>query len=432
MHKIEHAILKETVYTETLPNGLKVFLVPKPGFTKTYAVFATRYGSMDNHFTVGGAEHRVTDGIAHFLEHKLFEEEFGDIFHTFAEQGASANAYTSHHHTAYLFSATDRVPENLGTLLDFVQRPYLTPENVEKEKGIIEQEIRMYDDMPYWRGYRQLLESLFHVSPVRIDIAGTVASISRIDVASLMRCYTTFYHPSNMILVVVGDVEPEAIMALVRENQAGKRFVPQPPIERHFDPEPPTVATPRATLALSVTRPMVMIGFKDPAGTSAETRLRRQLLMNVVQNALFGRTSDLYQTLLDDGTIDDSLAFDYDTGERYGYSYLAVETDAPERFERALAETVGAARERGLDPEAFDRSVKKQLGDFLHGLNSPEAIANTLADMTFQGGDFFAVPELLESLTLAEANALVREHFDPARQAVTIVTPAEGALPVAA
>lgn len=431
MHKVEHALLKETVFTETLPNGLKVFLVPKPGFTKTYAVFATRYGSMDNHFKVGGSEHRVTDGIAHFLEHKLFEEEFGDIFHAFAEQGASANAYTSHHHTAYLFSATDLIPKNLTTLLDFVQRPYLTPENVEKEKGIIEQEIRMYDDMPYWRGYRQLLESMFHVSPVKIDIAGTVESIHRIDVDALMRCYTTFYHPSNMILVVVGDVNPEALMALVRENQAAKTFAPQPPIERLFAPEPGSVAQPRATLALSVSRPTVMIGFKDPQGTPAETRLRRQLLMNVVQNALFGRTSDLYQALLDDGTIDDSLAFDYDTGAHYGYSYLAVETDAPERFEAAIAEAVARAHAHGLDPEAFSRSVNKQLGDFLHGLNSPEAIANALADTTFQGGDYFAIPELLEALTLEEANALVREHFSPSQQAVTIVTPAAGALPVA-
>ncbi len=236
MATLTYDTIREQVITETLPNGLKVMLVPKPNYTKTYAVFTTRYGSIDNHFQAeGGPEHHVTDGIAHFLEHKLFEEEWGDIFHTFAAQGASANAFTSHTRTAYLFSATDRIEENLTTLLDFVQRPHLTPENVEKEKGIIEQEIKMYDDMPFWRAYRHLLELLFHKSPVRIDIAGTVESITKIDRDALMTCYSTFYHPGNMLLAVVGEVDAQKLLPLIRANQAGKSFTPSAPIKRFFE-----------------------------------------------------------------------------------------------------------------------------------------------------------------------------------------------------
>ncbi len=419
-----YATIQEQVLTETLPNGLTVQLVPKPGYAKTYAVFTTRYGSIDNHFQIEGAPIRqVTDGIAHFLEHKLFEEEWGDIFHTFSAQGASANAYTSHNRTAYLFSATGQVDENLQTLLDFVQRPHLTPENVEKEKGIIEQEIRMYDDMPFWRAYRHLLEGLFAVSPVRIDIAGTVESIGRIDRDALMTCYETFYHPSNMMLAVVGDFEPGRIMALVRENQAKKTFTPPRVIKRFFAAEPARVAKPRHEVRLAVSRPLVMLGWKDKAATASEEHLKRELLMGQIQDVLFGRASELYQALLDRGLIDDPISYDYEVGQGYGFSYVGCETDDPVAFRAAIEATIARFLRDGLPDDEFERARRKQIGDYLHTLNSPEAVANQVTEVAFKDADYFAIPDLIAALRREDAEALLHEHFDAAQVAESVVLP---------
>jgi predicted Zn-dependent peptidase len=425
-----YATINEKTHTETLPNGLTVVLVPKPGYTKTYAVFTTRYGSIDNHFQVAGEpEHRVVDGIAHFLEHKLFEEEWGDIFHTFAAQGASANAFTSHSRTAYLFSATERVTENLETLMDFVQRPHLTPENVEKEKGIIEQEIRMYDDMPFWRGYRHLLESLFKRCPVRIDIAGTVESIYKIDRDALMMCYSTFYHPSNMVLAVVGPFDPEATLAQIRANQIKKTFAPGREIKRFFEDEPAGVRQAHHEIKLAVSRPLLLMGWKDKAGIPKGLQLRRELVMALVQDVAFGRAAKLFQELLDRGLVDDSFSFDYECGPGYGFSYLGVETDEPDTFQTAVAEALAGLVANGLDATEFERSRRKQLGDYLHTLNSPEAIANHLTDVLFKDADYFKIPDIIAEITLDEANTVLREHYDATQLAVSVVLPNGEAAP---
>jgi predicted Zn-dependent peptidase len=262
-----------------MDNGLHVYVLPKPGFQKTYATFATKYGSVDNHFRVEGQQSvKVPDGIAHFLEHKMFEEPEGDIFATFSSNGASANAFTSFDQTVYLFSATERIQENLTTLVNFVQHPYFTDENVEKEKGIIGQEINMYEDNPDWRSYFGLIEALYKVHPVHIDIAGTIQSISTITKETLYSCYEAFYHPSNMILFVVGGVDPAEVIELVRNNQAKKDYKPQGEIERIFDDEPTTVAEPRHEVKLAVSLPKLLFGFKEAeVGLTGEALLRHDL-----------------------------------------------------------------------------------------------------------------------------------------------------------
>ena len=302
MEEIRYPGVKETVYRETMPNGLEVFVLPKPGFQKTYAAFSTRYGSVDNWFSAGGEPFvRVPDGIAHFLEHKMFEEPTGDIFATFATQGASANAFTSFDRTVYLFSATEQIPANLATLLDFVQHPHFTDENVEKEKGIIEQEINMYKDNPDWRVYFGLIDALYHKHPVHIDIAGTVESIRQIDKETLYRCYETFYHPSNMMLFVAGGVDAAETMKLVRDNQAAKSFGPARDIARKFEPEPADVKKPRVLIDLPVSLPKCMIGFKEAAMPQDEQALlRRETTTKLMLETLFGPSSELYQSLYDD------------------------------------------------------------------------------------------------------------------------------------
>ena len=244
MKKIAFDQLKETLYHEKMENGLNVYILPKQGFSKTFATFTTKYGSIDNDFVpLNSTEYNhVPDGIAHFLEHKLFEKEDGDVFQQFSKQGASANAFTTFNRTAYLFSSTSNVEKNLETLIDMVQSPYFTEKTVEKEKGIIGQEITMYDDNPDWRLYFGVIENMYQHHPVKIDIAGTIESISILQISYLYECYNTFYHPSNMLLFVVGPVDPDQIMNLIRDNQNKKDYKDMSEIKRRFEDEPSKVA----------------------------------------------------------------------------------------------------------------------------------------------------------------------------------------------
>jgi predicted Zn-dependent peptidase len=423
MQQIEHPQLKETLYHEQLPNGLEVYLLPKPGFFKTYATFTTRYGSIDNHFQPPGEEEiKVPDGIAHFLEHKMFEEEDGDVFTRFSKQGASANAFTSFDRTAYLFSATDQIKENLMTLIDFVQRPYFTDENVEKEKGIIGQEIRMYDDNPEWRSYFGLIEAMYHRHPVRIDIAGTVESIAKIDKETLYKCYETFYHPSNMVLFVVGSIDPETTMQWIRENQAAKPVGKQAEIKRFYPEEPETVAEKRKEIRLPVGIPKCLFGFKEhKIGLTGDDFLKQELATQLVLEALFGPGSDLYQSLYDDGLIDDNFGFDYSLEQGYGFSIVGGDTPDPDKLTQRVENELPQRVQTGIQADTFERIRKKKIGQYLRYLNSPEWIANQFTRYRFNGADLFRLIPLLESLTLEEVNERMRDHVNWDRFAVSVV-----------
>lgn len=242
----------------------QVYILPKPEFNKTFATFTTNYGSIDNQFVPLNENEmtKVPDGIAHFLEHKLFEKEDGDVFQQFSKQGASANAFTSFTRTAYLFSCTSNFEENLETLVDFVQEPYFSEKTVEKEKGIIGQEITMYDDNPDWRLYFGTIQNMYKNHPVKIDIAGTIESISHINKDLLYTCYETFYHPSNMLLFIVGPVDAEKVMKQVRDNQQKKDYKEISDIQRHFDEEPETVDQEKQVLKMPVQSSKCMVGLK--------------------------------------------------------------------------------------------------------------------------------------------------------------------------
>lgn len=415
--------LQETLLHEKLDNGLEVFILPKPGFTKTYATFTTRYGSIDNHFRAAGKEEvRVPDGIAHFLEHKMFEEPEGDIFSTFASQGASANAFTSFDRTVYLFSATESVEANVNTLLNFVQNPYFTDENVEKEKGIIIQEINMYRDNPDWRVYYGLIETLYSKHPVHIDIAGTAESVRSITKDMLYECYRTFYHPSNMSLFIVGGVDAEAMLERVKANQAAKTFEPAGPIERFFEPEPAEVRQRKIEIDLPVSLPKCLFGYKEePAAASGEAAIRRELATKLMLDALLGASSPLYQELYDDNLISDSFGHEYNTGPGYAFSVIGGDTKDPDELLRRVSDAFRAAAESGIAESVFERTRRKKIGAYLRMLNSPEAIAGEFTRYRLKGGDLFAVVDLYESLTLEEINARLREHADPSRLAVSVV-----------
>lgn len=413
--------LQESLWHETLDNGLEVFILPKQGFTKTYATFTTRYGSIDNHFTPPGKETiKVPDGIAHFLEHKMFEEPEGDIFSKFASQGASANAYTSFDRTVYLFTATHEVEANLDTLLHFVQNPYFTDENVEKEKGIIVQEIDMYRDNPDWRVYFGLIEAMYQKHPVHIDIAGTPDSVRSITKEMLYDCYHTFYHPSNMTLFIVGGVDPEQVMEQIKQDQAKKTFPSSGEIKRLFEDEPQQVKEKKRELTLPVSLPKCLFGFKESA-PEADDAIRRELASKLMLEALLGASSVLYQSLYDDNLISDGFGHEYNTGPGFSFSMIGGETRDPEELVKRVCDAMYDAAKNGISSDIFERTRRKKIGAFLRMMNSPESIASEFTKYRQRGGDLFTLVEIYESLTLNEINERIKEHATPDRLAISIV-----------
>lgn len=415
--------LGETVYHETLPNGLAVYLVPKQGFSKTYAVFTTRYGSIDSHFRLkSGEEVHVPDGIAHFLEHKMFEKKEMDVMHEFSRNGASCNAFTSFNRTAYLFSCTDNLDRNLNLLLNYVQEPYFTDASVEKEKGIIGQEITMYDDNPDWKVYMNLLKAMYQKFPIKMEIAGTIESISHITKEYLYQCYETFYHPGNMVLLVVGSFDPETVMKWVRDNQAAKEFPPTPKIERLFPEEPAPVAESRVEAILAVGLPKCLIGFKEKTnGLTGEALLKRELTTKLVLDIAFGTSSALYQKWYGSGLITESFDFDYSGEKEYGYSIIGGDTPDPDKLVAEVQQGIGELMQRGIDQQDFERAKRKKIGLFLRSLNSVEFIANQFTSYKFNGTELFSVVPALESITREEVEARMREHFLTEQMSVSIV-----------
>ncbi|SFE37861.1 EF-P 5-aminopentanol modification-associated protein YfmH [Alteribacillus iranensis] len=422
MEQMSFKQLNETIYKEVLPNGLTVFILPKPGYHKTFATFTTNYGSIDNHFVPIGGEEPVSvpDGIAHFLEHKMFEDEQGDVFHTFGEQGASANAFTSFTKTAYLFSSTQSIDENLETLLDFVQHPYFTVDSVEKEKGIIEQEIRMYEDNADWQLFFRLLRNMYHNHPVKIDIAGTVDSIQEITKEDLYTCYETFYHPSNMVLFIAGEANPEHMMGLIKENQSSKTFKEPEEITRKFENEPEHVANERSVTPMSVNTPKCMVGYKiPPSDKQGNDLLRYELSMDLLLEMLFGTGSDAHESLYADGLIDDSFSTDFSVDRSFSFAVIGGDTSNPDELEKRINQIMENAKVSGVSREQLERVRKKRIGNFLKQLNSPEFIANQYTGYVFSNIHLFEMLPVLETITYEEINELLRSQFKKNRQAVS-------------
>jgi len=427
MEKINFDQLQEELYHEKLSNGLNVYILPKKGFNKTFATFTTKYGSIDNNFVPLGKEDyvKVPDGIAHFLEHKLFEKEDGDVFQQFSRQGASANAFTSFTRTAYLFSSTSDVEKNLETLVDFVQDPYFSEKTVEKEKGIIGQEITMYDDNPDWRLYFGLIQNLYQNHPVKIDIAGTIESISHITKDLLYECYNTFYHPSNMLLFIVGPVDPAKFMDQVRENQAKKDYKEMPEIQRKFDEEPIQTAEQKQVLEMNVQTSKCLIGMKalhvDQSGAEL---LKNELTMNVLLDLLFGKSSENYNQLYNEGLIDETFSYDYTQEQGFGFAMVGGDTENPDKLADQLKNMLFDAKKgTTFTEEQLDRAKKKKIGGFLRAVNSPEYIANQFTRYAFNDMNLFDVVPTLEKITMDDVKTMASEVISEERFSVCQVIP---------
>lgn len=414
MKVIKYPTLKETLYFEEMPNGLKVYLLPKVGFSKTYGLFSTRFGSVDTTFVPLHEQDmiKVPDGIAHFLEHKMFEMEDGDASEAFAKLGASTNAFTSSSRTAYLFSTTSHEKECIELLLDFVQDIYLTDENVEKEKGIINQEIGMYDDDPDWRCYFGSIQNLYQHHPVKIDIAGTVETVASIDKATLEKCYHTFYHPSQMMLFVVGHIDPDEIMKLIQDNQQQKHFSKENPIQRAVVNEPLDVAQKEAVLHMDVTMPKIIVSMKiNTILTKPQERLKRELAMNLFLDIFFAKSSSLYDEWLNEELINDSFSAQFTQERDYCFLQIGGDTLYPEQLKEKILYFIEHIHEYDIHQEDFLRLKKKTMGIMISLFNSPESIANMFSRYYFEGIMIFDLIDCLNALTMDDLMSL-RDLFD--------------------
>ena len=359
MNKTEYDQINETLYHEVLPNGLTVYLLPKNDYHKTYGLFSTNYGSIDNEFIPYGSDKKikVPDGIAHFLEHKLFEKEDGDVFQLFGQQGASANAFTSFTKTSYLFSTTDQVENNLY------------PEH-----------------------------------PLHIDIAGTVESIEAITADDLYTCYRTFYQPSNMVLFVVGKLEPEKLMELIRTNQNAKDFPPAQKIERYFPDNNGDIIA-KSSMRSAITRDKFVLGIKglDVLPAEGKELLRYKTALNLLFQLLLGNTSQNYLKMYNDGLIDDSFGFEFSLDREFHFADFSGDTDQPEKAAEKVKEILLHFEEdQELSEENLTLLKKKMLGQYFQTLNSLEYIANQFTQSLFGDQTLFDLPEIIESIQLAD------------------------------
>ncbi|SDC51801.1 EF-P 5-aminopentanol modification-associated protein YfmH [Shouchella lonarensis] len=424
MKRIEYRQLGETLYQEQLENGLDVYILPREGFHEAFATFTTKYGSIDNVFVPRGQKEsiRVPDGIAHFLEHKMFDGKDDDVFNTFGEQGAAANAFTSFTRTGYLFSATKQIEKNVKQLLDFVQRPYFTDHSVDKEKGIIAQEIIMYADDPDWRAYFGVIENMFEEHPVRIDVGGNLSSLKEITKEDLYTCYETFYHPSNMVLFIVGPVDPASLMTLVRENQAAKVFPVREEIIRRVIPEGTPAHCAKRTILMPVQMPTCTVGYKEKEPTrQGKDLLKRQLAIQVVLDILFSSSSKAYQSLYKEGDIHGSLAFNYTAEWGFGFSMISGDSHNPNRLVEIITETVKMYQKSGFCDEEANRAIKKKIGVFLRSLNSTNFIAKEFTRYQFNAMNLFDVVPTLEALTVDDLQSVLIDHFTAEYQTICIV-----------
>lgn len=418
--------LREFALLRVHESGLPVYFCSKPGFHKRYACFATSYGSLDASFLLAdGRMIAVPDGIAHFLEHKVFEREHGNALDLFSRRGASCNAYTSFAVTNYLFSCGEQFFAHLDALLEFVLTPYITPENVEKEKSIIAQEIRMYQDHPGWRIFTNLLEALYHEHPVRRDIAGTVESIQGIDTEQLYTCHRTFYQPGNMILFGIGDESPEQFFDQVdrtltrfpdwRERPAATRVRPT---------EAPTVRDAARTLRMEIAMPQLLLGIKDrAAGRTGRAFLAQELITDLLLQIVFGKSSAFYERAYQAELIDDTFSVDYSAHGDVGFSLLSGDTPDPDRLTAEVREEMLRMRATGIEAADFERQQRAAMGSFFRHFNSLEFTANNFCAYRFQGVNLFDIIDVLHGITREDLEARLAEHLVPDAVATSTLLP---------
>lgn len=417
MEVIESKLLGEKEYIETLENGMKIIVVPKHRTNKKYIIWGTKFGSIDNHFIEPktNKEVKVPDGVAHYLEHKMFEQKSGvDSLFTLMALGLDANAYTTNDHTAYLFGGVDNFYKGLDELMDYVQNPYFTDQNVEKERGIIGQEIGRYDDEPVWKVYLNAMKCLYTNNPIRIDIAGTVETISHITKEILYSCYNTFYHPSNMIMCIAGDFEPEEIV-----NEVRKRLLPREQMEeikRIYPKEPDHICQKQMVANMNVNMPLFMIGYRDYLKN--EGNVKKDTALKIIFNSLLGKCSKAYGKLYEDGLLMNELSFDYEYSDIYSHVLFSGESKDPEKVYEKIVETL---KNEEITKEDFERSKKRIFGEFVTSFDDVEEIGRMLLSDKMHHINTLESADKIQNITYEYVKNIQRQMFDNDESVISIV-----------
>ena len=421
--KIEDKRLNEVLYKGVHKSGLTVYVLPKKEHSKSYAAFATNYGSIDYKFIIPGEKEytEIPDGVAHFLEHKLFEQPDGsNAFDAYSLTGANANAFTSFNTTVYLYSCTDKYYENLEILLDFVSNPYFTKENVDKEQGIIGQEIRMYDDDPGWRVFFNLLDCLYVNHPVKKDIAGTVESIAEIDKDVLYKCYNTFYNPTNMILFTCGNVDCEEVSKLVDKYV---KATPNSEIIRYLPDEPENINKKYIEQRLSISTPLFQIGYKDnDVGYGGTKLLKKEIVTSILLEILLGEGSDLYNKLYDEGLINDSFGTDYEAEISYAFASISGESNDPDKVLEVICDAFSKMK---FSEEEFERIKKVEIARYLRMWNSVEGVSNTMVSDLLKKINIFEYSDAVGDICLDDIKLRFKELFDEKNCVMSVIKPYE-------
>ena len=410
----------EAVCQETLPNGLRINIVPKQDFAKSYAFFATRYGGMDTRFCLNGKWLDTPAGIAHYLEHKMFDTKEGNALQELAKNGAEPNAFTSNAITGYYFDSTTHFEKNLEILLSFVSIPYFTEESVAKEQGIIGQEIRMIEDNPDWQIYTRMMKALYSTSPARTSIAGTVESISHITAETLYDCHKAFYTPSNMVLTVVGNVDPVHVVDIAR------RVLPReggPVIPRDYGTEPAAVAEKETKLTMEVSCPQFLTGFKCTPVDDGEDYMRQSLIGDMACDILLGDSSPLYLRLYDQGLINTSFGGAFEMMPGVAYLYAGGDSKDARAVAAEIQKEARRLTEEGINEDFYQRVRRASFGSNLRGLNSFENIAVSLSEGYFHGYDPFRFPQVFDTITKEDITAFLRENLTEDRAVLSEIVP---------
>ena len=421
MNIIESQILKEKLYQNQYPCGLRVFVMPKVGYDKKYAMFATHFGSINDDFIHPETkeEIKVPDGVAHFLEHKLFSQKDGSAMDKFAAMGSSSNAYTSFTHTSYLFSCTEGFDDSFKLLLDFVQNPYITDESVENEKGIIGQEIRMYEDDADWQLYFNFINCLYNSHPVKKDIAGTIETISHIDRELLYKCFKTFYDPSNMVIFVVGDVKPEDIFKMVEENVDVNKDALK--IEQKTTEEEAKISEAKKEVSLEVALPMFIYGFKT--GIDYEDIMKEEIAVNIAFEMLCGKSSELYQNLYENGLLTSPLGIDVTFEREYSFISLAGESENPNEAIQKIKDEIIKMKNNEIDGEAFERIRKRLMGEYIRQFNSVDKIAHMFMNNIMRDVNILEYIDKYSEVTKDDVKKALDKYFNIEYEATSIVNP---------
>jgi predicted Zn-dependent peptidase len=421
MTQFEYPKLGEKLYREVLPNGLTVVVVPRPGFSRKLAYFVTDFGSVHSSFELNGERYTTPAGIAHYLEHKLFDMPQRDVSAELAELGANVNAFTSYDMTAYYFSCTENFESSLRLLLEFVATPYFTEESVEKERGIIDQEIGMNLDAPDSVVFERLMEGLYRHHNIRIPILGTSESIRQITPQLLELCHRAFYTPGNMILCVVGDVDPQLVKALALERLGSqKRSVGQ---KIPQTPEEMTAAWDYHEEKMEVAMPTFQLGFKcEPLGRG-EAAIRREIIGDLAAEALFGESSELYLRLYEQGKIDTSFGGGFETVDGCALLTCGGDSYDPAEVRSAIVEQAAVLAERGIPEADFLRMKRSALGRRIRDLDSFDSTCFRICAYHFSGFDYFDFPSVYESVTAEEVTAFLRQTVKPERCTLSVIKP---------